>query len=272
MLLGISSYAYTWSIGVPGYPLPEKKMSPLDLIKMAKELGVEVVQIADNIPLHSFGRKEIENIGKEAKKQGVILELGTRGVIPSILIEYLEIAKLLEAKLLRVLLDSPDSSPTIEQAVEWIRSVLSDFRKEGIFIAIENHDLRTSKELLELVRRIDDPYVGICLDTANSIGALENPYEVIKVLSPFTLCLHLKDVEIYRPKHQQGFVIEGRPLGRGKLNIRWILETVKSFGRDPNVILELWVPFTESIDKTIELERMWIRESVEYAKQLLAVL
>ena len=271
MLLGISSYAYTWSIGVPGYPIPKKRMSPLDLIKAAKELGVKVVQMADNLHLR-FDKKELENIGEEAMKQGVVLELGTRGVIPSVLIEYLEIAKLLRAKLLRVLLDSPDSSPTIDQAIEWIRSVLSDFRKEGIFIAIENHDLRTSKELLELVRRIDDPYVGICLDTANSIGALENPYEVVRVLSPYTLCLHLKDVEIYRPKHQQGFVIEGRPLGKGKLDVRGILKTVKNSGRDPNVILELWVPFTESIEKTVEIEREWIKESVEHAKQLLDTL
>lgn len=272
MLLGISSYAYTWSIGVPGYPMPKKRMSPLDLIKAAKELGVEVVQIADNMPLHSFEKKEIENVGKKAKKQGVVLELGTRGVIPSVLIEYLEIAKSLRAKLLRVLLDSSDSSPTIEQAAEWIKSVLPDFKKEGVFIAIENHDLRTSKELIELIEKINDPCVGICLDTANSIGALENPYEVVKVLSPYTLCLHLKDVEIYRPKHQQGFVIEGRPLGKGKLNVKGILETVKNFGRDPNVILELWVPFTESIEKTVELEREWIKESVEHAKQLLDTL
>jgi len=47
---------------------------------------------------------------------------------------------------------------------------------------------------------------------------------------------------------------------------------MKNSGRDPNVILELWVLFTESIEKTVELEREWIKESVEHAKQLLDTL
>lgn len=270
MLLGISSYAYTWSIGIPGYPMPEKRMSPLDLIGAAKELKVDVVQIADNMLLHNLDEGELEGIGKKAEKSGITIEVGTRGVSPSILNRYLRISRLLKAKLLRVLLDSPDFSPTIEQAVEWIKSVLPQFEKENVSIAIENHDLRTSKELVKLVESINDPHVGICLDTANSIGALEDPYEVVRVLSPYTLCLHLKDVEVFRPKHHQGFIVEGRPLGKGKLNIKWILETVKRYGKDPNVIIELWVPFMGSIDETVELEKNWVRESVEYARKLLA--
>ncbi len=50
MKLGISSYTYTWGVGFPGFE-PADPIRPIDVIQKAQELGVKVIQFADNMPL-----------------------------------------------------------------------------------------------------------------------------------------------------------------------------------------------------------------------------
>ncbi|WPP50305.1 hypothetical protein [Catalinimonas niigatensis] len=53
MRLGISSYTYTWAVGVPGH-FPAQRLDVFGLIRKASELGLSCVQIADNLPLHTL--------------------------------------------------------------------------------------------------------------------------------------------------------------------------------------------------------------------------
>ncbi len=47
---GLSSYTYTWAVGVPG-SLPASPLSAEGIIDKASENGIGTVQIADNLPL-----------------------------------------------------------------------------------------------------------------------------------------------------------------------------------------------------------------------------
>ena len=58
---GISSYTYTWAIGVPGNE-PENPMTIFPLMEKAAELEVRVVQVADNLPLDEFSDTELRKI------------------------------------------------------------------------------------------------------------------------------------------------------------------------------------------------------------------
>ena len=58
MLPGISSYTYTWAIGVPGKE-PKNPMTIFQLIEKAAEFGINVVQVADNLPLDHFSETEL---------------------------------------------------------------------------------------------------------------------------------------------------------------------------------------------------------------------
>ena len=53
MRLGITSYTYTWAIGVPG-SMPEKPMQVYGLIDKAFAWDISLVQIADNLPLEKL--------------------------------------------------------------------------------------------------------------------------------------------------------------------------------------------------------------------------
>ena len=109
--------------------------------------------------------------------------------------------------------------------------------------------------------------MGICLDTVNSFGALECPEQVIAELAPFTINLHYKDFTIERLSHMMGFQITGTPAGKGMLDTEKLLSILKEKECASSVILELWTPFTETVETTILKESKWAEESIKYLKE-----
>ena len=65
MKLGIGSYTYAWAIGVLGHP-PDRPMGTVDLLNRAAELDVQVVQVADNLPLDQLTTAELDAFEKRA--------------------------------------------------------------------------------------------------------------------------------------------------------------------------------------------------------------
>ena len=90
---------------------------------------------------------------------------------------------------------------------------------------------------------------------------------VVETLASYTLNLHLKDLWIYRTVHTMSFIIEGRPVGQGMLDIPWVLAEMGKQSQDMNVILEMWTPPEEDLEDTIVKERRWVAESVAYLRK-----
>ncbi|ACT02298.1 sugar phosphate isomerase/epimerase family protein [Paenibacillus sp. JDR-2] len=260
MKLGISTYSLTWSIGVPGYPAPPQPIGVFDLLDIARAYRIKLVQIADNFPLHLLKDTELISIKEYADSMGIEIEIGTRGTDPDHLLVYLRIANLLGASLCRTLIVEENLTNPVRE----LKAVLPLFEQSGVRIAVENHGLHTTKQLASLFVDINSPFLGCCLDTVNSFSALDSPQTVIQDLSPYVINLHLKDFDITRVDHQMGFMVLGKPAGYGKLDIDGLLQTVRDSHRDSNVILELWTPFTETVEQTVALERQWLEESLHY--------
>jgi sugar phosphate isomerase/epimerase len=84
----------------------------------------------------------------------------------------------------------------------------------------------------------------------NSLGALEKPREVVALLGPHTINVHVKDFEIRRVDTMMGYLVTGCAAGEGRLDIAWLVGELREHGRDPNLILELWPPYAGSIEQT----------------------
>ncbi len=268
MRLGIGSYTYTWAVGVPGHP-PGRPMTANDLLDRAVQLGVRVVQFADNLPLDLLSPVELESLDLHTRELGISVEVGTRGIAPKHLARYIEIASFLRSPILRVIVDSGEHRPGEDETVELLLGMVPQLRKAGICLAIENHDRFRVRSLARIVERLGSMHVGICLDTVNSFGALEGPDTVVETLGPWTVNLHVKDFAIERVSHAMGFVVEGRPAGRGRLNVPWLMERLRAFGRDPNAILELWTPPGAVLEETIAREAEWAVDSIKYLRSLI---
>lgn len=268
MRLGISSWTYAWAIGVPGHP-PEHPMAAESLLDKAAELGVHLVQVADNLPLDRLSPPELDTFEKRASELDVSIEVGTRGIGHDNLRTYLKLAELLGSPILRVVIDTADHHPTPDEVVDIIKPIIPEFERADVCLAIENHDRFSARVLARIIERIGSGYVGICLDTVNSFGALEGPGVVLEALGPLVVNLHVKDFTIFRASHSMGFKVEGRPAGQGRLNVPWLLEKLGGLGLDPNAILELWTPHEETLPATIAKEETWAVASVEYLRTLI---
>jgi 3-oxoisoapionate decarboxylase len=267
--LGISSYSYAWGIGVPGYPLPPSPITPEGLLERAEALGVRVVQFADNLSLDRLSDADLAAVRQSAVRRQIDVEVGTCGIDPANLHVHLRLAQFFKSPVVRVVLDTSNHHPTPDEAVTTLRSLLPAFERAGIWLAIENHDRFRSATLAEILERIDSAYVGICLDTANSLGCMERAETVLEVLGPQTVNLHIKDFEIFRPRHHKGFIIEGRPAGQGQLDIPRLLGRLRALGRDPNAILELWPPPEADSTASAAKEENWAAESIRYLRRLI---
>lgn len=268
MKLGISSYTYTWAVGVPGHT-PTHPLSAFDLLDRAEALGVRLVQIADNLPLHALSLSELSALAGRADAAGIDIEVGTRGIAPVHVRTYLDLATGLGSRILRDVVDTADHQPSPHEVVTILQALAPELKAADVILAIENHDRFSCGTLMAILERVASLYVGICLDTANSFGALEGPDTVVRSLGPWTVNLHVKDFAIARAPHQMGFAIEGRPAGKGRLDVPWLLDTLQSMGRDVNAVLELWTPPEPTLAATIAKEAAWAEESVAHLRRFI---
>jgi len=248
-----------------GYPSPVRPIRLADLLERAAALKVSVVQIADNLPLHKLDSEELRDVRDQAASLGIKIEIGTRGVEPGHLLLYLSLALELDAVLVRTLTHTLESQPSLEQAEPWIREVLPQFEAHGVTLGLENYEKHSCFALASLVRRLDSRRVGICLDTVNSLGALEPPEDVVKTLAPLTVNLHVKDFVIERVPYKMGFAVSGAPAGSGRLDIPWLLKQMRS-DDSVSAILEQWPPPKESVEATIAMEQEWAEQGVQYLR------
>lgn len=274
MQLGLGTYAYAWAIGIAGYPPPVIPMDAFAFVRRAAQLGVHVVQIADNLPLHRLSEAEVNQLQREIESLGLQVEVGTRGIAPEHLRHYLALAKRFSSPILRVVVDTADHHPEPKEVITTLATLMPEFERAGVTLAIENHDRFKARTLVGILEQIGSSRIGICLDTVNSLGAGEGAEVVVETLGPYVVNLHVKDFTIRRHRHMLGFEVEGAPAGKGLLDIPWLLGKLRDFGHDPagqalNAILETWTPPEPDIAQTIAKEDAWVRESIDFLRTLI---
>ena len=265
MRLGISSFTFPWAIGGIDSDHPVK-MTAFELLEKAGALGADVLQIADNLPIGHLTNEELVRLRAKAEALGIGLEVGTRGIAPTNIDRFLEIAQLLGSPILRIVIDTKDHEPSLDEINTLLTPFADQFRKLNIKLAIENHDRLTCAEFNEIIDRLGDDWVGICLDTVNSLGAVEAPGTVVPALAPRAINVHMKDFEIVRSNGQMGFTVQGTALGQGRLDVQGVIAAVGGATRDITSVIELWTPRQSSYEETIALEKVWAMQSTEFLR------
>lgn len=265
---GLSTYSFPWAFGMPGF-LARLPMQPEDLLHFAAQQGISFVQIGDNLPLHHLSEAKRESLQQLAKAVQVQLEVGTRRLTKENILHYLAIAQQYRSPFLRVVIDDDGYQPEEPEVIRVIDKLLPHLQKADVMLAIENHDRFTAKTLERIIRSTDEQLVGICLDTANSLGAGEGIFEVLDVLAPYTVNLHIKDIRIQRLSHKMGFIVEGCAAGQGMIDLPRIMHLLKQHNRCRTATLEVWSQPERTIEETVEKEKQWVVQSIEYLKTIL---
>jgi len=266
MKLGIGTYTYMWSIGFEGAE-PAVGMNAIAMLKRAQELGVRVVQFGPNLPLDALGETELKNIIHHAERTQIEIEIGTRGLETQHLCQQLELAERLGCRLVRTVPELADGSlPSRAELSEHLQKIIPHLERSRIRLALENGNI-PAQDLADALDFLHCSWLGITLDTVNSLAIPEGTRQVVKTLAKHTMCFHVKDFVVRRAWHRMGFIVEGRPAGQGQMDLPWILQELRSAKVEANAILELWPPEQASIEATIAMEQLWTEESVRYLRQ-----
>lgn len=266
MRLGISTYSFPWNFAdaANGAPVP---MQIDELIQFAVDNNISHVQFGDNVPLHMIDSSKLDDLVQVAKRNGVVVEVGMRGLRQELLRQYIRIANSLSSPFLRVVIDDEGFHPDVGQVIDEVKAVLPELVQNNIVLAIENHDRFASETLREIIFRTSESQVAICLDTANSYGALEGTYETVEQLAPYTINLHIKDISIKRVASKMGFHISGAAAGEGDIDIPRVIRKVKQYSRCVSATLELWSDFEHDIVQTRRNEKEAAKRSIQFLKQ-----
>jgi sugar phosphate isomerase/epimerase len=267
MILGIGTYGLAWSLGVPGFT-SEKIISPDQLLELVHRHQVNLLQVADNLPIIEWDFLRQQRFIDSAKSLDIRLEIGARGLFPGEVFRYIELCNQAGTDFLRIVIDRGNFEPDLNEIKKLLEQILPELEANNIKLAIENHDRFQVKELVEIIQSAGSELVGICLDTVNSFGKGEGLKEVIDALAPYTLNLHIKDFIIRRHVHNMGFSVTGTPAGQGMLPILELVKLLKIMGRCRSAILELWPEPESTVEKTIEKEQRWIEESLLYLRNI----
>ena len=268
MKLGIGTYCYMWSIGFPGAQ-PRNPMTAFDLLAQARKFGLHLVQYGPNLSLGTLGEPELRDLLARAKEWDIELEVGTRGLGQAHIRQQLALAGRVGSKILRTVPElEGGKTPSTEELTAALCAILPDLDTARIKLAMENGKVPAAV-LDQVIRSLSSPWVGITLDTVNSLAIPEGTEQVVKTLAPHTACLHIKEFVVKRAWHMMGFIVEGKPAGQGQLNIPWLLDSLRAAGASCNAVLELWPPEQKTLEETIALERAWAVESIPYLRRLI---
>ncbi len=252
-MIGLSTYAFFWQIS-------DRAEAPLgleDLLVRTCDLGGQVFQICDYSPIHAYSTTQLSDLKKRADELGVVLELGTKGIKPEHLADYLRMADLLGVKVIRSMVTAPDHRPSLAEAEALLRLSMPSYEASGVTVALETYEQLRSTDLVALVENVGSSSLGICLDPANCVANLEHPIDVIDRCAPYVANLHVKDFAFTRRGGWVGFTLEGVPLGNGLLPYDYMIDKVNPEARGINRIVEHWLTWQDDYAKTRHLENEW---------------
>lgn len=135
-------------------------------------------------------------------------------------------------RLLRIVLGGPamrglePDAVRTERSLPVLQRVADRAERRGVRLAIENHGDTGAAHVADILARLSHPSLGSCFDTANALRTGDDPVDAARILEPWVLMLHLKDVE---PLERQQSHVSGPcsvPYGDGVVPIERVLDVL----------------------------------------------
>jgi sugar phosphate isomerase/epimerase len=151
-----------------------------------------------------------------------------------------------------------------KESMKSIRMAESVMRRHKVKLALENHKDWTADEMVDILKHFDSEWLGCNLDTGNNLSFLEDPYEVVEKLAPYTLTTHFKDMGI--EEYEDGFLLSEVPFGEGFLDLNRMVMTLRK--HNPMVKINLEMMTRDPLPIPYLTEGYWITFGDRPAKDL----
>lgn len=220
----------------------EKTIDLFQLMDLAVEWGLDGLHIT-NVDLETLDAEHLAEVKAAAEAHGLYLEYNVSFNAPcdprvnSTVKDALLNGKAMGADLVKFSLDierpfpvygtcmHPDVMKQLAARYDEFKENLPLMEELGLEISIENHCDTYSDEVIWLVKQLDHPKVGACLDTINSLVVLEGPEACVEKMAPYCNCCHFCDNKIV--VDPDGTHSIGVAIGQGDINSAKVLRTLK---------------------------------------------
>ncbi|MFA6449517.1 MAG: sugar phosphate isomerase/epimerase family protein [bacterium] len=255
------------------------RMTLEGMVTLAAEMGAEGVGF-DYFMMSREARKSPERLRDIIAKSGLelVFGFGIPFALPDVVFQALEIRKneMFElahefgAKILRVcgglivpnMVHKPfhltiNRNREIDDVARRLKQFTYDASLEGLTVALENHSDYTIEEMLRIIHYIDSDKFRITLDTGNAVYLDEDPVETAKMLAPYTVYTHIKDMK------RSGPMLMSVPLGQGEVDIPEIVNALKNNYYTGLYSIECNLPLWQ-----VDQEEAALRESIKFLQGL----
>jgi sugar phosphate isomerase/epimerase len=221
------------------------RIKPLQLLERAQACGL----VGAEIPADLFsGQDEEEAVVNYAREHHLFLNLATGGYNPARLENALQLGARLGAITVRTVVGGAQIGGDrrliadrwgafLEEVCQSLRVATSIAEREGVNLAVENHQDLASEELIWLCESIGSPRFGVTLDTGNPLATAEEPSDFFRRVGPHIKNVHLKDYWIF--PSEEGYRLARSPIGQGVIDFAQLFTILAEFCPDVTMSLEM---------------------------------
>lgn len=281
MKVGIDSYCFHRYFGeVYGHQTaPEKRMTMEDFLDFAKNLGVDGVSL-ESCFFPSYDKAWFTDLKAQLDAYGFDrvyawghpdgLEAGKNRAAFDDMVKQIEYATWIGAPVMRVVASSlmfrfEPHGPQIDILVDWFKEAVKVAEHYGVKLAVENHIDYTSDECVELLDRVDSPYLGLNLDTGNFLRLLDDPVEGARKLANRVYATHIKDLKPVKGLNaKEWYFFSSTPVGDGLVNNQALAQILHDANYQGFLAVE-----TDSLHPDYENQEHWaVEKSVWELKRI----
>lgn len=281
MKIALDSYVYHRHFGEI-YPNLEKelevKLSFWQMLQQAIDFGLEGISIEsfmfpnpspeDISKLkHILDNHHLELVWAWGHPSG--FENGSNSKVMADFEKHALIAKKLGAKVMRICAGGRKTRPNVtwqehKNALLPLLQQATDFAvQHDLILAVENHVDFYADELVDLVQSIDSDHFGICLDTANNLRMLEDPWEAIVKMAPYAKATHIKDIQAFQGDPKTFAFWPSVVSGQGNIPLEKTFQLLQQLNYQGLLALEI-----DYLHPRYPSEKDAISQSLDYLKQL----
>jgi sugar phosphate isomerase/epimerase len=283
--LHLSGLGESW--GFQGAHAFEKTIDLMKLMDLAVEWGLDGLHVT-NVDLETLSPSHLARVKAAAKDHGLYLEYNVSFNAPSdprvniAVKDALKNADQMGADLVKFSLDierprplygtcfHPDVMRQLSERYNEFKENIPLMRALGLRISIENHCDTYADEVIWLVRQLNDPDVGACIDTINSLVVLEGPEICVEKMAPYANCCHLCDNKLV--VDPDGTHSIGVAIGQGDIDCAKVLRTLQEKSTLDRINFEVEYEIGDDpLEVAREKELQACRESIDYLRNVLGI-
>jgi sugar phosphate isomerase/epimerase len=289
--LGLHTYTLNlWGLGqnwgIQADPRP-KEMTLFQLMDNAVEWGLDGLHIT-GCDLETKDDAHLAEVRQEAEKRGLYLEYNfslNEEFDPRLtdsIAEGIRIANGLGSDLGKISMDirrprplygscfHPQVMRQLCDVCDEVVQCLPLLEKTGVRLALENHTETFADEVLWVIRQVNHPLVGACVDTVNSMSVLESPQYATELLAPYAFNNHFCDHKLDRD--QFGIRFHGVALGDGDIDCFKTLDTIIKHSPTDRITFEIeWDMENDTVEEAREKQFDACLRSIKYAREVLGI-